>query len=230
VGLKGVKVIVDDSIVSDANFVAGGNKPDTHLKNVNYPRDFKADIVGDIALARAGDKCVKCGGSLTSQRGIEAAHIFKLGTVYSEKFNASFIDEKGDSHPIVMGCYGLGPSRLLGAAIEQNHDDKGIIWPVSIAPYQVYLCPLYREGSKVAEVAEQLYTDLTAAGIDVLFDDRNESAGVKFNDADLIGLPFRITVSPRTLEKDSVEFKKRTEKNVEVIPLKDIVKKIKELI
>jgi prolyl-tRNA synthetase len=230
VGLKGVKVIADDSVNSGVSFVAGGNKPDTHLKNVNYPRDFKADIVADIALARPGEKCVNCGGKLTSRRGIEAAHIFKLGTVYSEKFDATFIDEKGASHPIVMGCYGFGPSRLLGAAIEQHNDAKGIIWPVSIAPYHVYLCPLYREDSKVAEVAEKLYTDLTSAGIEVLFDDRSESAGVKFNDADLIGLPFRITVSPRTLEKDSVEFKKRTEKDSEIIPLKDIIKKVKGLI
>ncbi len=230
VGLKGIKVIADDSVTSGVNFVAGGNKPDTHLKNVNYPRDFKADIVGDIAVARAGDKCVNCGGKLTSKRGIEAAHIFKLGTIYSSKFGANFLDEKGDSHPIVMGCYGLGPSRLLAAAVEQNHDDKGIIWPLTIAPYHVYLCPLYREDSKVSEVAEKLYADLQKDGIEVLFDDRTESAGVKFNDADLIGLPFRITVSPRTLEKDSVEFKKRTEKEAAIVPLKEIVKKIKDLI
>jgi prolyl-tRNA synthetase len=230
VGLKDIKVIADDSVNSGANFVAGGNKPDTHLKNVNYPRDFEADIVADIALARPGEKCVNCGDMLTSKRGIEAAHIFKLGTVYSKQFNANFVDEKGESRPMVMGCYGFGPSRLLGAAMEQNHDDKGIIWPVSIAPYHVYLCPLYREGSKVAEVTEKLYTDLQAAGIEVLFDDHNESAGVKFNDADLIGLPFRITVSPRTLEKDSVEFKKRTDKDAEVVPLSEIIKKLKGLI
>jgi prolyl-tRNA synthetase len=229
VGLKGIKVIADDSVASGGNFVAGGNKPDVHLKNVNYPRDFKADIVADIASARAGDNCVKCGDKLTSKRGIEVGHIFKLGTMYSLKLGANFIDEKGESHPIIMGCYGLGPSRLLASAVEQNHDDKGIIWPVTIAPYQVYLCPLYREDSKVAEVAEKLYTDLTAAGIEVLFDDRTESAGVKFNDADLIGLPFRVTVSPRTLEKDSVEFKKRSEKTSEIVPLAEIINKLKAL-
>jgi prolyl-tRNA synthetase len=230
VGLKGIKVIADDSITSGVNFVAGGNKPDTHFKNVNYPRDFKADIVADIAAARAGDKCVSCGGELTSRRGIEVAHIFKLGTIYSVKFGANYIDEKGDSHPIVMGCYGLGPSRLLAAAVEQNHDAKGIIWPVAIAPYHVYLCPLYREDSKVSEVAEKLYTDLQAAGIEVLFDDRSESAGVKFNDADLIGLPFRVTVSPRTLEKNSAELKKRTETASQIVPLAEIISKIKALI
>jgi prolyl-tRNA synthetase len=230
VGLEGIKVITDDSVTSGVNFVAGGNKPDTHLKNVNYPRDFKADIVADIAAARAGDKCVHCDGKLTSQRGIEAAHIFKLGTIYSVKFGANYIDEKGDSHPVVMGCYGLGPSRLLAAAVECNHDDKGIVWPVSIAPFHVYLCALYREGSKVAEVSEKLYNELTVAGIEVLFDDREESPGVKFNDADLIGIPFRLTVSPRTLEKNGVELKKRAEKATEIVPVLELVDKLKLLI
>jgi prolyl-tRNA synthetase len=230
VGMKGVKVIADDSVSSGTNFVAGGNKPDTHLKNVNYPRDFQADIVADIASARAGDTCLKCGGKLSSTHGIEVGHIFKLGTVYSTKFGASFIDEKGESHPIIMGCYGLGLSRLMAAAVEQNHDDKGIIWPLSIAPYQVYLCPLYREGSPVADVAEKLYKELEAAGIEVLFDDRAESPGVKFNDADLLGIPFRVTVSPRTLEKNSVEFKKRSEKASEIVPLGEIIGKLKAFI
>jgi prolyl-tRNA synthetase len=230
VGLKNVKIIADDSIPSSPNLVAGGNKPDTHLKNVNYERDFKADIVADIAGAKAGDKCARCGAELTSKRGIEAAHIFKLGTIYSQQFNASYLDENGKPHPIVMGCYGFGPSRLLGCAIEQLHDDKGITWPVAIAPYHVYLCPLYGKDTKVGEVAEKLYSDLTTAGVEVLFDDRSESAGVKFNDADLIGLPFRITVSSRTIEKDGVEFKPRTAKEVEIVPLTEIVKKIKGLL
>jgi prolyl-tRNA synthetase len=230
VGLKGIKVIADDSVTSGVNYVAGGNKPDTHLKNVNYPRDFKTDIVADIAAARDSDKCGNCGGKLMSERGIEAAHIFKLGTIYSVKFGADYIDEKGDSHPVVMGCYGLGPSRLLAAVVEHNHDDKGIIWPVTIAPYHVYLCALYREGSEVAEVAEKLYKDLVEAGIEVLFDDREESPGVKFNDADLLGIPFRVTVSPRTLEKKGVELKKRSEKGSEIMPITAIADKLKQLI
>lgn len=227
VGLKGFKVIADDSVNSGTNFVAGGNKPETHLKNVNYPRDFKADIVADIARARAGDKCPQCGGRLVSTRGIEVGHIFKLVTTYSEKFGASFIDEKGVSHPLVMGCYGLGLSRLMAAVIEQNHDEKGIIWPVSIAPYQLYLCPLYKENTKVAEVAEKLYAELEAEGLEVLFDDRQESPGVKFNDADLLGIPIRLTVSPRTLEKNSVELKRRAEKESELVPLGEAVKRLK---
>ena len=230
VGLKNVKVIADESVTMGGNFVAGGNKPDVHIRNVNYPRDFKADIVADIATARAGEKCLKCGGTLTGTRGIEVGHIFKLGTRYSEPFNATYLDEKGEKHLIVMGCYGLGVSRLMAAAVEQNHDEKGIIWPAAIAPYQVYLCPLYREGTKVAEVSEKLYKDLNEAGIEVLFDDRDAAPGVKFNDADLIGIPYRITVSPRTLEKNGVEFKKRTEKASEIVPLADIIKKIKGLI
>jgi prolyl-tRNA synthetase len=230
VDLKGFKIIADDSVTMASNLVAGGNKPDTHIKNVNYPRDFQADIVEDIAAARAGDKCANCGGTLASVRGIEVGHIFKLLTRYSEKFNAVFTDEKGVSHAMIMGCYGMGVSRLLAAAIEQNHDDKGIIWPVPVAPYHVYLCPLYRAGSKVAEETEKLYQDLQAAGLEVLFDDREESPGVKFNDADLIGIPFRVTVSARTLEKNSVEFKKRSEKQAEIVPLGEIVRKIKDLV
>jgi len=230
VGLKGFQVIADDSVKSGTNFIAGGNKSETHIRNVNYPRDFKADIVADIASARAGDKCPGCGGTYASTHGIEVGHIFKLGTFLSEKLGASFIDEKGESHPIVMGCYGIGIGRLLAAAIEQNHDDKGIIWPVPIAPYHVYLCPLYREGSQVADTAGKLYNEMQAAGLEVLFDDREESPGVKFNDADLLGMPFRVTVSPRTLEKDSVELKKRSEKESELVPLDGIVEKLKRLL
>ncbi len=227
VGLKGFRVVADDSVTSGVNFVAGGNKLFVHLKNVNYPRDFKADVVADIAAARPGDRCLKCGGKLASTHGIEVGHIFKLGTTYSSKFGASYLDEKGGSHSIVMGCYGLGLSRLLAAVIERNHDDKGIIWPLSVAPYHVYLCALYREGSKVAEVAEKLYQDLEAAGLQVLFDDRQESPGVQFNDADLLGIPFRLTVSPRTLEKNSVEFKLRSKKESEIVPLSEIAGKLK---
>jgi prolyl-tRNA synthetase len=230
VGLSGFTVVADDSVTSGTNFVAGGNKPDTHLRNVNYPRDFKADIVADIALARAGDACTRCDSEMTSTHGIEVGHVFKLGTFLSEKLEARFIDEKGESRPIVMGCYGIGIGRLLAAAIEQNHDDKGIIWPVPIAPYQVYLCPLYREGTDVAEAVENLYGEMEAAGLEVLFDDRRESPGVKFNDADLLGMPFRVTVSPRTLEKDSVELKKRPEKESVLVPLAEIIGKLRGLI
>jgi len=230
IGIKGIKIIADDSITTGTNFVAGANKPDTHLRNVNYPRDFKADIIADIAKAHAGDNCPNCGGKLSSLQGIEVGHIFKLGTFLSEKLNAPYIDAKGEARPIIMGCYGIGLGRLLAAAIEQNHDDKGIIWPTPIAPYQVYLCPLYREDSKVAEVAEKLYAELEAKELEVLFDDREESPGVKFNDADLLGIPLRVTISPRTLEKNSVEIKQRAEKEAQLVPLAEVKTKLKELL
>jgi len=162
--------------------------------------------------------------------GIEVGHIFKLGTFLSEKLGALFLDVDGTSHPIIMGCYGIGLGRLLAAAIEQNHDDKGIIWPLPVAPYHIYLCPLYREDSEVSKVAEELYSQLEAEGLEVLFDDRKESPGIKFNDADLLGIPMRVTVSPRTLEKKSVELKWRSEKGTQLVPLDRAVARLKELI
>jgi prolyl-tRNA synthetase len=230
IGIKGIKIIADDSITLGANFVAGANKAETHLRNVNYPRDFKADLVIDIAQARAGEECPRCKGKLLSTRGIEVGHVFKLGTFLSQKLGALFIDADGATHPIIMGCYGIGLDRLMAAAIELNHDDNGIIWPMSIAPYHIYLCPLSMENEKVSAAAESLYAELEAEGLEVLYDDRNESAGIKFNDADLLGIPIRVTVSPRTLEKDSVEIKRRSEKEAELAPLKGTVDKLKELI
>jgi prolyl-tRNA synthetase len=231
VGLKGnVKVIGDDSVVAGVNYVAGGNKKDIHLKNVNYMRDFKVNILQDIVKARAGDKCPKCECSLSATRGIEVGHIFKLGTIYSEKLGARFIDENGVSRPAIMGTYGIGVGRVMAAAIEQNHDEKGIIWPLSIAPYQVHLTGLFMDNPQVVEAAGRLYQDLQAQGIEVLFDDRLESPGVKFNDADLIGIPFRVTMSPRTLEGKNVEFKRRTDKKAQIMPLEGIVEYLKGLI
>ncbi|HEX73921.1 MAG TPA: proline--tRNA ligase [Dehalococcoidia bacterium] len=230
IGISGIKIVADDSITSGANFIAGANKPDTHLRNVDYPRDFKTDIVADIAQAHAGEGCPNCGGKLSSTHGIEVGHIFKLGTFLSEKLGAFFIDPNGVSHPIVMGCYGIGLGRLLAAAIELNHDDKGIIWPLAIAPYHIYLCPLYLENPQVATTAENLFADLKAECLEVLFDDRQESPGVKFNDADLLGIPIRVIISPRTLEKNSVEIKRRSVKETELVPLEEIVTRLKELI
>ncbi|MFC1941663.1 proline--tRNA ligase [Chloroflexota bacterium] len=230
VGIRGFRVIADDSVKTATNLVAGGNKPDTHIKNVNYPRDFTAETVADIAKVRVGDGCPKCGNKLSSTQGVEVGHIFKLGTFLSKKLDAYYIDENGESRPIIMGCYGIGVGRLLAAAIEQNHDDKGIIWPMPIAPYQVFLCPLYRDGSEVAEAAEKLYVQLNAEGIEVLFDDREDSPGVKFNDADLLGIPLRVTVSPRTLEKNSVELKRRSEKEFELVPLEGLAARLREII
>ncbi len=186
--------------------------------------------MADIAKAKAGEGCPKCGGKLSSAHGVEVGHIFKLGTFLSEKLGANFIDVNGMSHPIVMGCYGIGIGRLLAAAIEQNHDDKGIIWPLPIAPYQIYLCPLYASNTKVGEIAEKIYPGLLAEGLEVLFDDREESPGVKFNDADLLGIPIRVTISRRTLEKNSVEVKRRAEKESQLMPLDGLAESLKELI
>ena len=230
VGLSGIKVIADDSITTGTNFVAGANKPDTHLRNINYPRDFKVDLIANIALARAGEGCPRCNGKLLSTHGIEVGHVFKLGTFVSEKLGALYTDASGISRSIVMGCYGIGLGRLMAAVIEHSHDDKGIIWPPSIAPYQVYLCPLYLENPEVRTAAEKLYTELEAQGLEVLLDDRGESPGVKFNDADLLGIPIRVTISPRTLEKGSVEIKWRGEKKSKLVLLKEAAGRLKELI
>ncbi len=227
IGLKRVKVVADESITLGNNFVVGANKDGYHLKNANYPRDFKVDVVTDIALAKTGYKCANCGGELKSKRGIEIGHVFKLGTVFSERQGVFYLDRDGVQKPLVMGCYGIGVGRLLAAVIEQNHDEKGIIWPVQIAPYQVHLCALGMDEAAVAEAAEKLYAELSQKGYDVLFDDRNESPGVKFNDADLLGMPVRLTVSRRTLKASSVEVKPRKAKDVELMLLSEVAEKLK---
>ncbi|MEE8174803.1 MAG: proline--tRNA ligase [Dehalococcoidia bacterium] len=230
IGVSGIKIVADDSITLGANFVAGANKPDVHLRNVNPRRDFAVDLLADIAAARAGEACPRCGDQLLSTRSIEVGHIFKLGTFLSEKLGALFLDQDGVSHPIVMGCYGIGIGRLLAAIVELNHDERGIMWPATVAPYHIYLCPLYMDNPQVISVAEKLYGELEAAGWEVLFDDRRESPGVKFNDADLLGLPLRLTISPRTLESQSVEVKGRGQKEARLLPLETAVATVKELL
>jgi len=230
IGLKGMKIVADDSITMGCNFVVGANKNGYHLKNANYPRDFKVDIITDIALAMPGYRCARCNGELKSKRGIEIGHVFKLGTVFSERQGAFYLDRDGVQKPLVMGCYGIGIGRLLAAVIEQNHDDKGITWPVQIAPYHIYLCALGMDEPAVAEAAEKLYSELSQKGFEVLFDDRNESPGVKFNDADLMGMPVRLTVSRRTLKSSSVEVKPRKAKDIELVPLGEVAGKLKALL
>jgi prolyl-tRNA synthetase len=230
IGVKGVKVVADDSITSGSNLVVGANKSGYHFKNANYPRDFQVDLMIDIALAQSGDSCPRCQSQLSSARGIEVGHVFKLGTFISERFGASFLDNDGTSRPIIMGCYGIGLGRLLAAIVEQSHDDKGIIWPLSVAPYQVHLCPLNLDKSAVLPAAETIYQELQKKGIDVLFDDRNDSPGVKFNDADLLGIPLRLILSPRTLQKQTVEAKWRTEKEAQLLPLDNLSVRVKKLL
>ncbi len=230
VGLTGMKVVADDSITLGSNFVVGANKSGYHFRNANFPRDFQANLITDIALARAGDSCPKCDGRLSLSRGIEVGHVFKLGTFISERFGASFLDNDGKSRPIVMGSYGIGLGRLLAAMVEQSHDDKGIIWPLSIAPYQVHLCPLSLDKPGVAATADKVYQGLQREGIEVLFDDRDDSPGIKFNDADLLGMPLRLTLSPRTMQSDSVEAKWRTEKEAQLLPLDNLTVQVDKLL
>ena len=221
IDVKGVTVVVDDSVASTTNLIAGANKPGYHLKNMNYPRDFKADVVADISLARDGMTCVHCGGTLTEKRGIEVGNIFKLGTKYSEAMNATYLSQKGRPQMLFMGCYGIGIGRLLASIVEANHDEEGIIWPPAVAPYQIHLMHIGK-GDEVRQRAEALYTDLRAQGYEVLYDDRQESPGVKFNEADLLGMPLRLTISQRTLETDSVEIKRRTEREKDFVKLDEL--------
>jgi prolyl-tRNA synthetase len=223
-----VFIVADISLQKGNNFVAGANRTDYHVKNVNYPRDFRVDAWDDIASAYEGATCVHCGGRLHTIRGCEAGHIFKLGTRYSELLGATFLDADGVAHPILMGSYGIGISRLMGIVVEQNHDEKGITWPFSIAPYHVALLGLDMDKAETSSTAEQLYADLLKANVEALFDDRTETAGVKFNDADLIGLPLRVVVSKRSLKNGGVELKLRSQKESRIVPIADAVQVIQE--
>jgi prolyl-tRNA synthetase len=221
-------IIADPSVQIGNNFVAGANRVDYHVKNVNFPRDFRVDIWEDIASAFDGATCVRCGGTLHAVRGSEVGHVFKLGTRYSESLEAFFLDADGMSHPILMGCYGIGVGRIMAAMVEQSNDEKGIIWPFSIAPYHVALVGLDLDKAEMGSAAEQLYAELLAAGVEVLFDDRSETAGVKFNDADLLGLPLRAVVSKRSLKNGGIELKLRSQKESRIVPLAEAVGVIRE--
>jgi len=229
VGLKDILVVVDDLIPESPNLVAGANEEGFHFKNVNYGRDFTADIVTDIAAAQDGDACPSCGAALKAVRGVEVGNIFKLGTWYSEAVGATFQDADGDEKPIVMGSYGIGSGRLLASVAEEYNDKYGLIMPITISPYEVHLVELVGkkdESGEVKKVAEQLYNDLTSAGLEVLFDDRDESPGVKFNDADLIGVPLRLTVGSRALKEGGIELKLRDQSDKELIPIDQILDKV----
>ncbi len=223
VGLDDVKGIYgDNSIKGMKDFIAGANKIDTHLKNVNIDKDFKVDDFGDFSYPLKTDGCIKCGGKLQIEKGIEIGHIFKLGKKYSEKFGAMFLDRDGKQKPFVMGCYGIGVTRILSAVIEQLHDEKGIVWPPSIAPYLVNLIVTTSKDSAMKETADKLYDELTSAGIEVLYDDRNISAGIKFKDSDLIGIPLRLVIGKKYLDTGMIEVQfrkdgKKTEMAIEEI-------------
>lgn len=220
VGVQGKKVVVDDSVETDSNLLAGANREGSHLRNVNYGRDFTASTVGDIAEAAEGYACPKCDdGILKAKRGIEVGHVFKLGDAYTQSMDVRFTDEDGSERIPIMGCYGIGVGRLLAAAIEANHDDRGMILPKAIAPYEIYLAGLNLKDTEISAKAEGLYKEFSEAGLDVLFDDRDEPPGVKFADADLLGFPVRVVVSKRSLDGGGVEIKARRDKDPEIVPL-----------
>jgi len=208
VGLQ-VRLIADHSVMNMTNAVTGANRKDTHLINVNPGRDFTTEEVADLRVVTVEDPCPKCQGKLQLCRGIEVGQVFKLGTKYSAALKATFTDENGEERPIVMGCYGIGVSRTMAAIIEQNYDEDGIIWPMSVAPYQVVIVPIKYNEEEQRAVADELERNLTAAGISVVLDDRDERPGVKFKDADLIGFPIRITIGPKGLAAGNVEISRR---------------------
>ena len=230
VGLSGITIVADESVGMGSNFVVGANKHDYHLLNVNFPRDFKADMKTDIALAREGDACIKCESPMVGRRGIEVGHVFKLGTKYAEALGALFPTEHGTQEPIIMGCYGIGVGRLLASSIEQNHDGDGIVFPASIAPYDVWITALSVDKQEVLDEAVALHDELQSKGLDVLLDDRDESAGVKFNDADLLGLPVRVVVSPRNIKEGVVEVKLRASGDAAKIARPSLVRHVQGLL
>ncbi len=227
-GLTGVKVVLDDSVVDSPNLVAGANEEGWHLLNTNTPRDYPSGIVADIAMAADGDNCIQCGASLRTQRGVEVGNIFKLGTRFTEALGALFLDADGVERPVVMGSYGIGVGRTLACIAEEHHDDRGLCWPMAVAPYQVHLVRLRGGETTVDEAAERIFKALVDAGIEVLFDDRDEPPGVQFADADLIGIPIRLTVSGRALGKGGIELKLRTAPELSIIPEGELVAQVKE--
>ncbi len=209
VELKDVRMIGDSTVLGMANMVVGANQMDAHLVNANLTRDFRLDEVHDLVLAVQGDKCKRCGKPLSTWRGIEVGQVFKLGTKYSDKMKAYFLDEHGNEKPFVMGCYGIGITRTIAAAIEQHNDRDGIAWPVTIAPFEVHVLPTNVSDSDLKDTAESMYAALTKSGVEVLLDDRDERPGIKFKDADLVGIPFRLTVGEKAAKEGKVEIRTR---------------------
>ena len=224
VGIKVDLLLVDEEVANMYNMILGANETGYHLKNVNYGRDFEG-VVGDFRKIESGEKCPKCGSEVTIARGTEVGHIFKLGTKYSAAMNATFIDENGKNVPFVMGCYGIGVTRTMASIIEQYHDENGIIWPLSVAPYHVSVIPVNIKDEAQMKIANKLYDELRKIGVDAILDDRNERPGVKFKDSELIGIPMRVTVGKKITDGE-VEFKLR-DGEMEVIKIEDVLEKVK---
>lgn len=226
INLNGAKIIIDEEVKTMTNFVVGANKEGYHYINANLS-DFNYDLCADIVNVKENDICPNCGGKLYFKKGIEVGNTFKLGTKYSEKFGLTYLDENNKSNPVVMGCYGIGPGRILASLVEQNNDEKGIIFPLSVAPFKVCIAALNTKDETCMEIANKLYDELNNAGIDTLLDDRDERPGIKFNDLDLLGIPIRITLGKK-LSENKVEFKLRKETESIDLDLNDVVNHIKE--
>jgi prolyl-tRNA synthetase len=225
-----VKILADFGIKGMKNMVMGGNEEDRHILNVNEVRDFQVDYYADLRTITPSDACPRCGAPLRFGKGIEVGHVFKLGTKYSKALNATFLDKNGQEALLIMGCYGIGIGRTVAAAIEQSHDENGIIFPMSIAPFEVTILLLETHEPQVREVAETLYKHLNDLGLTVLLDDRDERPGFKLKDADLLGIPVRVTVSVRTLQKNAIETKLRSEKDLTLLPVNNAPAAIKEVV
>ncbi|MBA4547410.1 proline--tRNA ligase [Thermoactinomyces intermedius] len=230
VGLKKkVKVLADQAVMNQRELIVGANEVDHHFIHVQPGRDFGVDVTGDLRNIQEGDRCPRCGGVISLRRGIEVGHVFKLGTRYSVAMKAGFLDENGKEQPFIMGCYGIGISRAVASVVEQNHDEYGIIWPVSIAPYTVHLIAVNMKNEVQAKTAEKLYQELLEAGYEVLFDDRKERAGVKFKDADLFGIPVRITVGAKAGD-GLVEMKLRRSGDAQDVAVENVIRDLPEWI
>jgi prolyl-tRNA synthetase len=225
-----VPVFADLSVQEMTNFAVGANEADKHYTNVNHGRDFDVTAFADFRRAKNADLCGRCGTPFEAHRGIEIGHVFYLGTKYSEAMGASVQDENGQMQPLIMGCYGIGVTRILAAVVEQNHDEDGIIWPMPIAPYQAIVLPLQMRNDEVVDTGQKLYDELSAAGIEVLLDDRDAGVGQKFKDADLIGIPVRIAIGSRGLEDGHVEIKRRSASDIEDVPVAEAVEYVKKMI
>lgn len=229
VGLK-IPIWADHDVAAMSNAVTGANAADAHFTGVNRPRDFEVNQFADVRNAADGDPCPRCQKTLALRHAVEVGHVFKLGAKYSDALGAKFLDEKEQQHSAIMGCYGIGVNRIIAALIETQHDDNGVVWPMSLAPYEVLLAPLNVNQADVMETAERLYADLTSAGVEVLIDDRDQRPGVKFKDADLIGIPLRVVIGGRSLKDGQLEIKWRWKDAPELIPLEGAVVKLADLV
>lgn len=230
VGLTGCPIYVDPLVAGMSNMIVGANENEKHIRGVKLERDFKAKTICDLTLAQDGDCCPRCDGRLNARRGIEVGNSFMLGTKYSEALDAKFLDAKGKEQAIIMGSYGIGITRTAQAVVELFHDDRGIVWPQAIAPYKVHLIPLNLSREAIRDAAMTIYRDLTGSGYDVLMDDRSDRAGVKFNDADLLGLPVRVVIGDKSLKEGQVELKARNENEAHLVPIGELVPAISDLL